>query len=575
MTRRRLSRRTFLERATLALPAGGLASAMAPGRSSTTAQGARTQQRPRELAADLIIIGGGFGGCAAALAAARHGLRVIMTEETDWIGGQLTAQGVPLDENAWIDKAGATRSYQTLRHQIRSYYARNYPLTMAAQADPRFNPGNGTVSTLCHEPRVGLAALEAMLAPHAAGGRLRILLRHRAVGATVTRDRVEAVSVRSAETGTDLTLRAPFFVDATELGDLLPLTGTEYVTGAESQRVTGEPHAPLESRPPNQQAFTCCFAMDYLEGQDHVIDRPADYAFWRDYVPALTPPWPGRLLSLVYSQPRTLKPFNMGFDPASATGLFRYRRIIDRTNFAPGTYAGDITLVNWPQNDYMLGNLIDVPEADAARHIQRAKQLSLSLLYWLQTECPRPDGGMGWKGLRLRPDVVGSADGLAKYPYVRESRRIKAEFTIAEQHVATDVRMRVGGVSKPDDATAERFPDSVGIGSYAIDLHPSSGGDNYLDFPTRPFQIPLGALLPERMENLLPACKNIGTTHLTNGCYRLHPIEWNIGESVGELVAYCTAGTLSPRAMRSRASLLAGLHSRLLAQGIPLAWPKA
>lgn len=216
-----------------------------------------------------------------------------------------------------------------------------------------------------------------------------------------------------------------------------------------------------------------------------------------------------------------------------------------------------------------------MPEADAARHIQRAKQLSLSLLYWLQTECPRPDGGMGWKGLRLRPDVVGSADGLAKYPYVRESRRIKAEFTIAEQHVATDVRMRVGGVSKPDDATAERFPDSVGIGSYAIDLHPSSGGDNYLDFPARPFQIPLGAVLPERMENLLPACKNIGTTHLTNGCYRLHPIEWNIGESVGELVAYCTAGTLSPRAVRSRASLLAGLHSRLLAQGIPLAWPKA
>lgn len=554
--------------------AGVLASAVAPRRSAVSRRAA-TQPRSRELAADVIIIGAGFGGCAAALAAARNGLRVILTEETDWIGGQLTAQGVPLDENAWIDKAGATRSYQTLRQQIRGYYGRNYPLTRDARANPQLNPGNGAVSTLCHEPRVGLAALDAMLAPYAAAGRVRILLRHRALGATTNRDRVEAVNVRNGETGNDLILRAPFFVDATELGDLLPLTRTEYVTGAESQRVTGEPHAPLDARPQNQQSFTCCFAMDYINGEDHVIDRPREYAFWRDYVPALTPPWPGKLLSLVYSQPRTLKPFNMGFDPSQATGLFRYRRIIDRTNFVQGTYAGDITLVNWPQNDYMLGNLIDGPDGDAARHIERAKQLSLSLLYWLQTECPRPDGGIGWRGLRLRPDIVGTEDGLAKYPYVRESRRIKAEFTVAEQHVATEVRMKVAGVSNPDDATAERFPDSVGIGSYAIDLHPSSGGDNYIDFPARPFQIPLGALLPERIENLLPACKNIGTTHLTNGCYRLHPVEWNIGESVGELVAYCTAGRLSPRAVRSSASSLAELQSRLVAQGMPLAWPKA
>ena len=106
----------------------------------------------------------------------------------------------------------------------------------------------------------------------------------------------------------------------------------------------------------------------------------------------------------------------MGFDPSKATGLFHYRRIIDRTNFAPGTYAGDVTLVNWPQNDYMLGNLFDVPAEEAARHVEGGKQLSLSWLYWLQTECPRPDGGTGWKGLRLRPDITGTEDGLAKYP---------------------------------------------------------------------------------------------------------------------------------------------------------------
>ncbi|MDO8539507.1 MAG: FAD-dependent oxidoreductase [Opitutaceae bacterium] len=535
------------------------------GRKSTTPA--------HELAADVVIIGGGVGGCAAALAAARHGLRVIMTEETDWIGGQLTSQAVPPDENALVETVGATRSYQAFRQKVRDYYARNFPLTAEARANPRLNPGNGSVSRLCHEPRVALAVLEEMLAPFVAGQRVRVLVRHQVVDAATAGDLVNAVRVRNLDTGNDLVLRAPFFVDATELGDLLPPTGTEYVTGAESQRDTGEPHAHAEARPQNLQSFTCCFAVDYLGGEDHVIERPREYEFWRDHVPPLTPPWSGKLLSLTYSQPKTLKPFNMGFDPEKATGLFRYRRLIDRTNFAPGTYAGDITLVNWPQNDYMLGSLVDVPPAEAARHIARAKQLSLSLLYWLQTECPRPDGGTGWKGLRLRPDIVGTEDGLAKYPYIRESRRIRAEFTVTELHVGTDaLRKKAGDAS--GTLRAETFPDSVGIGSYSIDLHPSSGGDNYIDIGAVPFQIPLGALIPRRAENLLPAGKNIGTTHITNGCYRLHPVEWNIGEAVGALVAFCRGKTKLPRQVRADAALRQEFQDLLVSDGVRLAWPK-
>ena len=566
-----MNRRTFFKSSSLAAVALG---AGAPGRAAATASASRSTAPARELAADVVIIGGGFGGCAAALAVARTGRKVVMTEETDWIGGQLTSQAVPLDENAWIETAGGTASYQALRKGIRDYYARNFPLTPAARANPRLNPGNGNVSKLCHEPRVGLAVIEEVLAPHIASGRIRVLLRHRATAAETAGDRVRAVRVRSDESGRELVLRAPYFIDGTELGDLLPLTGTEFVTGAESQKETGEPHAKPEARPDNHQSFTCCFAMDYLAGEDHTIDRPEEYAFWRDHVPALTPPWPGKLLDWFYSQPKTLKPFNYGFDPAKATGLFKYRRIIDRSNFAPGTYAGDITLVNWPQNDYMLGNLVGVPEAEAQRHIARAKQLSLSLLYWMQTEAPRPDGGTGWKGLRLRPDIVGTEDGLAKYPYIRESRRIKAEFTILEQHVATQSRMKAMGVTKASEARAEVFADSVGIGSYSIDLHPSSGGDNYIDFGALPFQIPLGSLIPVRMENLLPACKNLGVTHLTNGCYRLHPVEWNIGEAAGALAAHCLETGRAPRQVRNTAGHLADFQRALQAQGMPLAWPK-
>jgi len=66
--------------------------------------------------------------------------------------------------------------------------------------------------------------------------------------------------------------------------------------------------------------------------------------------------------------------------------------------FHPGGLPQGITLVIWPLNDYWLGNLVGVTPEEAERHIRRAKQLSLALLYWMQTEMPRPDGGTGWKG---------------------------------------------------------------------------------------------------------------------------------------------------------------------------------
>lgn len=553
------------------MSASGLVLVQSQAGSTSPVKG--TKVVAKELAADLVVLGGGVGGCAAALAAARNGLRVIMTEETDWIGGQLTAQAVPPDENAWIESFGATRDYLNLRQQIREYYLRYYPLTAEARAKACLNPGNGWVSRLCYEPRVSLAVLQQLLAPYVSGRKILVLLRHKAVDASTNGDRVEAVRVRSLESGNEVVLQAPYFADATELGDLLPLTKTEYVTGAESQKETGEPHAPTEAAPRNMQSFTCCFAMDYLRGEDHTIEKPREYEFWREYVPAIEPPWPGRLLSWLYGDPMSAKPTKLETDPEKGTGLWTYRRIADKALFVEGTYPGDISLVNWPQNDYMLGNLCEVPAEEAARHLERAKQLSLSLLYWLQTEAPRPDGGTGWKGMRLRPDIVGTEDGLAKYPYIRESRRIRAEFTVVEQHVSTECRMKETG-AKHEDVKAAEFKDSVGIGSYRIDLHPSTGGSNAIDISSLPYQIPLGALLPQRVENLLPACKNLGVTHITNGCYRLHPVEWNIGEAAGALAAFCMARQRAPREVRKQDALLQSFQGLLSDQGVPLAWPK-
>lgn len=533
----------------------------------------------RELRGDAIIVGGSLGGCAAALAALRNGLRVVMTEETDWIGGQLTSQAVPPDEHRWIESHGANRSYRELRTRIRDYYRRHYPLTEAARRQEYLNPGNGSVSRLCHEPRVALAVLHSWLAPYQSGGQLTLLTEHRPIAADVDGDRIQCVTVRSLRSGDERVLSGPYFIDATELGDLLPLTGTEFVTGAEAKSDTGELHAAERADPANQQAFTMCFPVQYRDGEDHTIDQPQEYAFWRDFVPQLTPPWPGKLLDFTYTHPSSGQPKRLGFDPTGrptegTLNLWLYRRIADASHFAPGTYAGDISLINWPQNDYLLGPLVGVSDQQREHHIQRAKQLSLSLLYWLQTEAPRADGGLGFPGLRLRGDLVGTEDGLAKYPYVRESRRIHALFTILEEHVGRDQRAMITGKSGSELSAAE-FADSVGVGSYHIDLHPSSGGDNYIDFASLPFQIPLGALVPQRMENLLAACKNIGATHITGGCYRLHPVEWCIGEAAGCLVSYAIEKQQSPRAVRETSHLLSDFQSELQQQGVELAWPQS
>jgi hypothetical protein len=537
----------------------------------------RLPDAAQELRCDIAVIGGGTGGCAAALAAVRNGRRVVLTEETDWIGGQLTAQSVPPDEHRWIEEYGCTRSYRAYRNGVREYYRRNLPLTPEARSRERLNPGDGGVSSITHEPRVSKAVLEQMLLPHSKRGTLTILLRHRPMDADVSGDRIRAVRLRSLEDGRERIVHAACFLDATEQGDLLPLTRTEYVTGFESRRQTGEPHAPEETQPANIQAFTCCFAMEHVAGEDHTIDPPPDYKFWRDYVPALAPPWPGKLLSWHTTHPITLQPRVHPFDPecdarGTEGGLWTYRRIARKRNFTSG-YAGDISLVNWPQNDYWLGNLHEVSEQEAQRNLERGKQLSLSLLYWMQTEAPRADGGLGWKGLRLRPDLVGTKDGLAKYPYIRESRRILAEFTVLEQHVGRDARMQLTG-RPAEGLEAENFADSVGIGSYRIDLHPSSGGNNYIDVDSLPFQIPLGALIPRRVENLLPAAKNLGVTHITNGCYRLHPVEWNIGESAALAAAESLRLRTTPRQIRNNPKRLAEFQKKLVTEGIELRWPR-
>ncbi len=496
---------------------------------------------------DIAIIGASLGGVQAARAACMHGCKVYMCEETDWIGGQLTSQAVPPDEHPWIEEQGAPKSYLDYRKAVRQTYQAMPDASELLKQQTHFCPGQSWVSRVAHDPRIALKLLLDSIQPYLDNGQLVIDYFTAAKEAQVEGDAVKSVVVINRQTGEETLIQAEYFLDATDCGDLLPMTGTEYVLGAESTAMTGEPDAPETADSEDVQCITWVAAVELT--QERVpMEKPASYDEFR----YMKLPSTGLdLLSWDHCGADGTKVKYAMFDGESQErplGLWTYRRIQYPPFFT--TPKNEVTLLNWPQNDYVEAGVIDVP--DRAYRLQRAREQTRCCVYWLWEQ--------GYN-VRLCPEAVGTEDGLAKAPYIRESRRIQAKTTIREQDVIEACQ-----------PTPPRLADSVGVGHYSMDLHQTVKSFRSFFSKVRPFEIPLGALIPVRMQNLLPACKNIGATHLTGGCYRLHPVEWNIGESVGTLAAYCLKHQVKPAQVWEDETLLHEYQNVLENQGVQLHW---
>lgn len=535
----------------------------------------------------VLIVGGSLGAFASALSCGRMGVSTLMVTPDQWIGGQMTSQGVPPDEHPWIDSTGATSSYRTYRQKVRSWYANNLPLHPKWNLEPRLNPGGGHVSPLTHDPRIALAVLEEMILPYLIQGTLQILRGFKPLEVHTSGDKIREVNFGAFSVEADLV------IDGTETGELLPLAGVEYRTGAEAQKEFSEPHAPETANPDNHQAISWCAVLGWNpDNKNEPVAKPQSYDHWKT---AVAPFWPGSQLSFASVDPfsgqaKTASLFGDGLpglvgvvesatgsqesspNQPSLGGLWAYRRIQKPDLLTEGVPSQDLTVLNWPQMDYWEGSVVDNPQADF--HLQRSKDLTLSFIHWLQTEAPRHDGSnlLGYPEIELRGDVFGTLDGLAREAYYRESRRIVALTQVTEGDIGVEARTKA--FSGPMAQQATQFEDSVGLASYRIDLHPSTGGDGYIDIESYPAQIPLGAMIPVRMRNLIPGCKNMGTTHLSSGMYRVHPSEWNIGEAAGALASYCVIHGLEPRQVKEVSTNLEAfqglLHGKL---GFELDWP--
>lgn len=490
---------------------------------------------------DVAVIGGGTGGVQAARAACEMGRRVYLCESTDWVGGQLTSQAVPPDEHFWIEEQGATQSYLQYRRDVRDCY-RNDPFASDDMKNRAFFcPGQSWVSRIAHSPKLAHQLLMKSLQPHLASGMLTLELNTVCTNAEVFGDRIHTVTVHHAD-GSEDRIEADYFLDATDCGDLLALSGTEYSIGAESKAETGERHAPEQANPQDQQPITWVAALA-MDKERQPMKKPDSYDDFSSRITEGVPHLGWQ--AYTHAGLRRYGMFNGDVEPNSL-GLWTYRRIQ-----YPPFYTDDrpeISLLNWPQNDYLWGNVIDDP--NASYHLQQARELTLCCAYWLWEQ--------GYP-VRLDGEPVGTKDGLAKAPYIRESRRLKAKHTIVEEEVAECV-----------NPTPVQLADSVGVGQYAMDLHLTTQTHTTMYQPAKRFEIPLSAMIPVRMKNLLPAAKNIGATHVTGGCFRLHPVEWTVGEAAGTLSCFCLERGCTPGDVLDHH--LKEFQSLLVSKGFQLHW---
>ncbi|KEF43283.1 MAG: hypothetical protein ER33_00635 [Cyanobium sp. CACIAM 14] len=537
--------------------------------------------RPAEadtLRAAVLVVGGSTAAYSATLAALQAGAAVLLVQPTQLVGGQYTAQALPASDDpperapkrlqsaTQLDPAQLDDGDLFCGSALLRAFRRRQLQLQPVGGQVIGNPGAGWVSHFAVRPDTALRALEEPLLPHLASGRLRIV--PFAAPEAVEFDaasppRLTAVRFHDLERNLRFRVEAEVVLEATDLGDLLEVGGIASRVGQEARADTGEAVLPDQAVPLCQQAFTFGIVVERATPAPAEC-LPAPEGYGRD--PWLQPADFPCSFWVHGSGGWQERPF---FDP---NGMFRYRRLacaVPDEQVRPG----DVTVLNWGTsplgaagplgcgNDYRFGCLSGVSREERRRHLERARARAQAYLHCLQSA----------HGLALRPrgDLTWTADGIALEPYIREARRGVALTTIRHEDVARRFF--------PGRARARSFADSVGIGAYHyLDFHPNLtpghvdlGADGKESLP---FTVPLGALIPVATDGLILSAKSIGTTHITNAAYRMHPVEWAIGEAGGRLAAFALAQGVSPRQVACDPALLRRFQTVLTGAGAPIHW---
>ncbi|MBE9044993.1 FAD-dependent oxidoreductase [Pleurocapsales cyanobacterium LEGE 10410] len=622
---------------------------------------------------ELLVIGGGLSGVAASYEALLAGKTVCMTEITDWVGGQISAQGTSaLDERTTQrSRLFFPRGYLEFRERIKEYYGELNPgdcwvsescflpkdahAIMWQQLKDAEEKGNGTLkwfpTTVVKELDIEKAAggtgkqiTSAVAIQHSPKNKY-LPLNTLPLSSTIedaysyadsrvfSKEIIRFVPATSSDQAADW-----YVIEATETGEIVALADVPYRLGIDPLSPLEPSSSSIDGDPYCTQGFTYTFAMEATaEPQEH--QKPTFYDQHKNY----------------YSyELERLADFDL---------VFTYRRIWspetgDTEKFGgiefTASTPGDISMQNWTWgNDYRPGtaedNLVytrqqlqELGQLEPGgwlgglrtRTLSRGEDHALGYFYWLVEGTTDSQLGDGVKkphpNHRLLTGLdspMGTAHGLSKYPYIREGRRIIGRvspgysdgFTITETDISrADYRDEYYGQNL--DPTTYRqlwksidgieaisnknidikqiqartrstiYPDSVGVGHYAIDFHPcmsdspaEKAGNTEREGERRgggqayPFQIPLRAMIPQEIDNLLVAGKSIATSHIAAAAYRVHSFEWSSGAAAGIAAIFSLEEEIMPYQLVDepfiREEKLQILKDKLEENGNPTAFP--
>lgn len=535
---------------------------------------------------DVIVAGGSLAALSTAVFAAKEGASVCLLEPTDWVGGQMTAEGVSA-----VDFPHHIVNGQEMGKAARA--AENLETTFRTAVQNIGNPGACWVSSNCFQPRLFLNAMQPVIRNVAAKNRTQpglrifpntVVKQVSTTGRTITA--VEAISRTACTneeaarrglrvpyctgdtTGYDRWLsrdipdwysrenssrflktvrtfrgrggREPIVVEATEFGDVLALSGASYLQGVESalDSLTATPGGEVCG-----MATVFPFVMEYAD--QPVTEAPNPYPDYR-----------GNYSLQTYS----------GTTPWER--VWTYRRLQSGIRDTRKAAPGDLSMQNWnPGNDYLEGYLFKNRAETAAevadwkgglnlKSVADAEMHAIGWHHWLKSEIGKTDPQAAAR-IRLSRSVFGTGHGLSKLPYLRDIRRsigvgdfamklediscyppAELQSLYAMSETARIARVKEDAANNVCRQTGTVFPDAVGIGSYVIDIRMVNGCARPayltgLPSNTAPYFLPFRALTNRDFDNLLVAGKTMAQTFVVNAATRLHPVEWHSGVAAG------------------------------------------
>ncbi len=454
------------------------------------------------LKADVLVVGGGTGGTAAAVQAARRGAKTILVSEFSWLGGMLTAAGVSAPDGNEL------AAFQT---GLWGEFLRELQQRQPGGLDW------GWVSFFTYDPRIGAQIFADWV---------KCLPNLHWISGQIPQDVLCEGSRISGVRFADFTVSAKITLDATELGDLLALAEVPHRWGWEFQAEWGEPSAPIA---PNDLT------------QRYSVQSPTWVALMQDFGAGAAAP---EIPAPPVDNPDRFTDAWKGYTPEQ---FLNYGRL-----------PGGLLMINWPirGNDY--GEKVDrliTSQTSRQAFLQESLWHTQSFARFIQTELG-PRYGLAQNIFPISQTenqhnfpLVHS--GFALHPYYRESRRLRGVQTIREQ----DILPVVGGNVAKLPLNSQGICETIAIGNYANDHHYNSG-----DIPLQPkslrwggrwtgtpFAIPYSALIPATVDGFLACEKNISVSHIANGATRLQPVVMNIGQAAGMAAALCAESGCQPR----------------------------